>query len=138
MDSCCGNQYESSSKKLNVELSDDPAIPLLDIHLKEWKTETRRDICTPVNPVSIDSMCVLLSCFSRVQLFATPWTVAHQASLSIGFSRQEHLSGLLCPPPEDLLDLGIELSSLMSPALAGGFLTTSATWEAPVHGQRNG
>ena len=50
MGSCCGNQYERSSKKLKVELSDDPAIPFLDIHLKEWKTETRRDICTPVNP----------------------------------------------------------------------------------------
>ena len=44
----------------------------------------------------------ILSCFSRVQLFATPWTVAHQAPLSTGFSRQEYWSGLPCPPPGDL------------------------------------
>ena len=41
----------------------------------------------------------MLLCFSHVQLFATPWTVACQASLSMGFSRQEHWSGLPCPPP---------------------------------------
>ena len=41
-------------------------------------------------------------CLSHVQLFATPWTVAHQAPLFMGFSRQEHWSGLPCPPPGDL------------------------------------
>ena len=60
-------------------------------------------------------MCVLmLSCFSRVQLFATLWTVACQAPLSIGFSRHEHWSGLPCPPPGDLPDPGIKHVSLMS------------------------
>ncbi|ELR63021.1 hypothetical protein M91_07536, partial [Bos mutus] len=49
------------------------------------------------------------------------------APLSMGFSRQEYWSGLPCPPPGDLLDSGIEPKSLMSPALAGGFFTTSAT-----------
>ena len=43
-----------------------------------------------------------LSRFSHVQLFATPWTVAHQAPLSMGFSRQEHWSGLPFPLPGDL------------------------------------
>ena len=43
----------------------------------------------------------MLSCFSHVQLFETLWTVAHQAPLSMGFSRQEHWSGLLHPPPEE-------------------------------------
>ena len=52
--------------------------------------------------------------FSCVGLFATPWTVAPQAPLSIGFSRQEYWSGLLCPPPGDLLDPGIKP---VSPAL---------------------
>ena len=61
---------------------------------------------------------------------ATPWPVALQAPLSTGFSRQEHWSGLPGPPPGDLPDAGIELTSLGSPALAGGFFTTSATWEA--------
>ena len=68
----------------------------------------------------------VLSCFSRVPLFATPWTVARQAPLSMGFSRQEYRSGLPCPPPEELPDPG-SLMSLMSPALVGGFFTTSAT-----------
>ena len=53
-------------------------------------------------------------------------------ALSSGFSRQEYLSGLLCLPPGDLPNPGIEPTSLMSPALADGFFTTSATWKAPV------
>ena len=57
-------------------------------------------------------------------------SVALQAPLSMGFSRQEYWSGLLCPPPEDLPNPGIEPTSLTSPALAVGFFTTSATWEA--------
>ena len=56
--------------------------------------------------------------------------LAHQAPLSIGFSRKEYRSGLPCPPPGDLPDTGIEPASLMSPTLAGGFFTSSATWEA--------
>ena len=62
-------------------------------------------------------------------LFATLWTVAHQAPLSMKFSRQEYWSGLPFPPPGDLPDPGIEPASLISPALPGGFFTTSATWE---------
>ena len=56
--------------------------------------------------------------------------VAHRAPLSMGFSRQEYWSGLPCPPPGDLPDPGIKPTILMSPELAGGFLTASATWEA--------
>ena len=69
--------------------------------------------------------------FSHVQLFVTLWTVACQASLSMGFSMQECWSGVPCPPPGDLPNPGIKATSLMSPALAGGFFTTSATWETP-------
>ena len=65
--------------------------------------------------------------FSCVWLFVTLWTVACQAPLSIGFSRQEYWSGLPCPPPEDLPNPGIEPASLMFPALAGGFSATSTT-----------
>ena len=72
-----------------------------------------------------------LSHSSRVQLFATPWTVARQAPLSMGFSRQEYWSGLPCPPPGHLPDPGIKPTSLMSPALAGEFFTPRDTWEAP-------
>ena len=57
---------------------------------------------------------------------------SHQAPLSMGFSRQEYWGGLSCLPPGDLPDPGIEPLPLMSPALAGGFFTTSATWEALV------
>ena len=66
---------------------------------------------------------------SRVQLFATLWTVACQARLFMGFSRQEYWSELPHPPPGDLPDPGIKPASLVSPALAGGFFTTSAPWE---------
>ena len=52
-----------------------------------------------------------------------------RAPLSMGFSRQEYLSRLPCPPPGDLPDSGIKPMSLMSPALAGMYFTTSATWE---------
>ena len=61
---------------------------------------------------------------SHVWLFATIWTVARQAPLSMGFCRQEYWSGLPCPPPGDLPAPGIQSSSLASPTLAGGFFTT--------------
>ena len=66
-------------------------------------------------------------------LFATLWTVALQAPLSMGLSRQEYWSGLPCPLLGDLPDPGIKPRSLMSPALAGGFFTTSATWKPSPH-----
>ena len=81
---------------------------------------------------SLATLGRLLSCFSRVQLFVTPRTVAPQAPLSIGFSRQEYWSGLPCLLPGDHRDPGIEPSSLTSPALAGGFFTTGTTWEAHI------
>ena len=70
---------------------------------------------------------LVLSQFSRVQLFATLWTIAHQAPLSMGFSRQEYWSELPCTSAGDLPDPGIKRVSLMSPALAGVFFTTSTT-----------
>ena len=74
-------------------------------------------------------LCVRASCFSHVRLYAMQRTVASQAPLSMGFSRQEYWSGLPFPSPGDLPDPGIEPVSLMSPALAGRFFTTSTTWE---------
>ena len=78
----------------------------------------------------LTSACCVLSCFSRVRLFVTLWTIACQAPLSMGLSRQEQWSGLPCPPPGDLSDPGTEPTSLMSPALTGRVFTTSAPWEA--------
>ena len=67
---------------------------------------------------------------SRVRLFAAVWTVAFEAPLSMGFSRQEYWSGLPFPSPGDFLDPGLEPESLMSPALAWWILYHCATWEA--------
>ena len=68
----------------------------------------------------------MLSHFSRVRLFVTLWTVAHEAPLSMGIENPpEYWSGLPCPSPGALPDPGIEPTSLMSPASAGGFLTMS-------------
>ena len=86
-------------------------------------------------------MCVsVLSCFSCVQLLGTLWTVADQAPLSMGCSKQEYWNGVPCPSPRDLPNPRIESQSLTSPALAGGFFGT--TWEAreriqPLSNARN-
>ena len=69
----------------------------------------------------------VLSHFGCVQVSVILWTVAHQAPLSTGFSRQEYWSGLPCHPSGDLPDPGIKPGS---PVLAGWFSTTSTTWEA--------
>ena len=66
---------------------------------------------------------------NRVQLFATPWTVAHQAPLPMGFSRQEYWSRLPFSPSGDLPNPGIKPASLASSASTGVFFTTSTTWE---------
>ena len=71
------------------------------------------------------SLCVL----SCVRLFETTWTVACHSSLSLEFCRQEYWSGLPFPSLEDLWDPGLKPFSLVSPALAGGFFTTSVTRE---------
>ena len=78
-------------------------------------------------------MCVCVSC---LVVFATTWTEARQAPLSMGFCRQKYWSGLLCLPPGDLPNPGIEPRALMSPALADGFFTASATWEALLCGSQ--
>ena len=67
----------------------------------------------------------MLSCFSHVPLFATPWTVACKAPLSMGFSRQEYWSGLPYPLPGDPPDSRIELSSPETPALQADSLLLS-------------
>ena len=68
---------------------------------------------------------MLCACMlSRVRLFETPQTVAHQAPLSKGLSWQEYWSGLPSSPPEDLPNLGTEPASPAAPALIDGFFTT--------------
>ena len=67
-------------------------------------------------------MCIMLSRLSCVELSVTVWTVACQAPLYVGFSKEECWSGLPCPPPGDLPNPRIKPVSLMSPSLAGRFL----------------
>ena len=67
------------------------------------------------------SLSVFILSYPTLQ---TPWTVACQAPLSIEFFRQEYWSGFPFPPPGDLPDPGIKPASPVSPAVAGGFLTT--------------
>ena len=82
-----------------------------------------------------ESCVYVFSWISRVRHSATPWTIARQAPLSMGFSRQEYWSGLPCPPPGDLPDPEIEPGSPAAPSLAGGFFTHWATWEGPDESQ---
>ena len=86
----------------------------------------------PIEMINDDAKS-LQSCPTLVIL----WTVARKASLSMGFSRQECWSGLPFPSPGDLPLPGVEPASRIPPALAGGFFTTSATWEAPVEVYRS-
>ena len=67
-----------------------------------------------------------------VRLLVTSGTIAHQTLKSIGFSKQECWSELPCPPPGDLPESGIELVSLMSPALVGGFLKVQLVKNPPA------
>ena len=83
---------------------------------------------TEQNVRKIELVSGMLSCFSHVWLFVTPWTVARQAPLSMGFSRKEYWSGLPCPPPRDLEDPVIEPAS---PAMQADSLLLSH-WESPV------
>ena len=75
----------------------------------------------------------MLSRFSHVQLFTTPWTVARQNPLSIGFFSQEYWSGFPLPLPGDLPDPATEPRPLTSHASAGGLFSTSTIWEAHQH-----
>ena len=81
--------------------------------------------------LNLKRACVcVLSRFSCIHLFVTPWTVSRRASLFVVFPRQKYWSELPFPSPGDLPDPGIELTSLKSPVLACRFFTTDTTWEA--------
>ena len=75
-------------------------------------------------------VCMCAQSLSCVQIFVTPWTVAHQVPLSVRFFQQEYWIGLLFPPPEDLLDSGMEP---MFPALAGSLFSTELGANLMLH-----
>ena len=85
-------------------------------------------ICQNVQCIMSYRLCECAQVLSCVQLFVTPWTVARQAPLSMGFPRQEYCTGVPFPSPGDLLR--DQTPSLMCPALLGRPFTTSAIWEA--------
>ena len=121
---------------LRCFLSSPRATSVLDRQVMLVSTQTQR--CRiphrrEAGEVSVFAVSWCVCALRHVQLFGTLRTVAHQAPLSMGFFRHKFCSGLPCPPPGDLPDLGTEPMPLMSPALAGGFFTTRApgkpTWE---------
>ena len=111
-----------------------------DLYIENYKTlmkETKEDTnrwrnipCSWIGRINIVKMKLL----SRVRLFATPWTVAYQASPSMGFSRQEYWSGLPFPSPGDLPDSGIEPGS---PALEADALTSEPPGKQILEGKKN-
>ena len=109
-----GDSREKTQSTEIWESSEELAQSLVWLRLKK---EALEDVC--------------MQSLSHVQLYATLWTVAYQASLSMEFYKQEYWSDLPFPPPGDLPFPELEPASLMSPALAGRFFTTSTTWEAP-------
>ena len=94
-------------------LKDDAVKVLHSICQQLWKTQHwpqdwKSSIFIPIPKKGNGKECLKVKSLSHVQLFATPWTVAYQASPSMGFSRQEYWSGLPFPSPGDLPDPGIE------------------------------
>ena len=95
---------------------------------KRWRMEAWRQVGTTVAEVhwrllQVEVVCVCLCVWAQsYPTLCNPWTVGHQAPLSMGFSRQEYWTGLPFPPPGDLPDPGIEPAS---PALAGRFSITA-------------
>ena len=114
-----GFQYMQNSSKI-----------LLCVHLDGKQDLAQRLLLAVCFSLVWHPRVCMLSHFSHVWLFTTSGTVAHQAPLSVGFFRQEYWSGLPCPPPGYLPNPGMKPVSLMSPALAGRFFTTSTTWKA--------
>ena len=108
--------------------------PFVALSLFHFKRSQISEKIYPFSEIreSVILVCMCVCVLSHVWLFATPWTVARQVRLSMGFFRQEYWNGLSFPTPGDLPDPGIEPTSLMSPALAGGFFTTSTTQEAQL------
>ena len=116
-----GNWYLSNNLPISFKMSS--LLACLFITLSFYCYICR--VCSDIS--SFTSMCVYAQSLSHVQLFAVPWTVAHQAPVTMEGSRQVYWSGLPLPTPGHLPDPGIESVSLASPPFTGRFFTTSAT-----------
>ena len=103
--------------------------PLQVYPVSKWTTRMKAQVshCRDLSMHSPDlpmKPCYATKSLSHTRLFATSWSIAHQAPLSFGFFRQESWSGLPFPPLWDLPDLGINPASPASPVVADGFFTT--------------
>ena len=92
-----------------------------------WVADCNFSLCPHMEEGSRYFRATAVQSLSRVPLFSTPWTVARQPPLSMGFPRQEYWSELPFPTPGTLPNPGIKPTSLMSPALASGFFATPWT-----------
>ena len=116
LSNCQKPERESSSDSSCLR---DPEQPQQHIyHQKARRSECQKKDYQPKKKVK------KVKLLSHVRLFATPWTVAHQAPLSMEFSRQEYWSGLSFAFPGNLPNPGIKPTSLASPVLSDGFFTT--------------
>ena len=143
-----GKWYDNSLKKLGIKPPYDPAIPLLGIYPEETKPEkdtrspmftaalftiprTWKQLICPSTDEWKKKLWCLLSHTSCVQLSATPWTMARQVPLSIGFSRQEYWSGLPFPSPVRKYEVS-EASELKSLSRVRLFVTPwTVAYQAP-------
>ena len=121
-----GEEKPAKAKSLCVEKSGSEETRRAGILKAKWKKYPKKE--TP-------TYYVVLSHFSCVWLFATLWTVAHQASLSMGFSRQEYWNGFPFPSPGDLPNSGIKPKSSSSPALQVDSLWLSHRGSSTYYGK---
>ena len=130
---CCGIIYNSQ------DIDEKPTYSLMDDLISKTWSWSSYQLGSFILELSYECkisvlfklfLCLMSQLLSHVWLFVTPWTIVHQSPLPIEFSRQECWSGVPFPTPGDLPEPGIKPMSLVSPALAGRFFTTSATWEA--------
>ena len=112
----------------------EPRFPSLQVDSFPAEPQGKPCYSTSCELIRLNLEATFVQLLSLVQLFVTPWTVARQAPLSMGFSRHEYWSGLPFPPPGDLPNPGFEPESLAIPA--GGLFTTvdRGAWQATVHG----
>ena len=128
-----------SGKKLNICFLSSPlsygldirsrlcwSIPLVQNFSLKASDVMKQGLCRIHSGCGCQRQCAMCS-LSRVWFFAIPWSVAHQAPLSMRFSQQEYCSGVPCPPPRDRPNPGVKSASLMTPAMAGRLFTTSST-----------
>ena len=128
-----------SGKKLNICFLSSPlsygldirsrlcwSIPLVQKFSLKASDVMKQGLCRIHSGCGCQRQCAMCS-LSRVWFFAIPWSVAHQAPLSMRFSQQEYCSGVPCPPPRDRPNPGVKSASLMTPAMAGRLFTTSST-----------